>query len=47
MVDEIEIREQENKAEARKEKRISKNERMRELCDQSKWNTICIIGVPE
>ena len=27
---------------------ISRNERiLRELCDQSKWNNICIIGIPE
>ena len=46
---EIEIREEEYKeAEAQREKRISRNERiLRELCDQSKWNNICIIGVPE
>ena len=45
----IEIREEEYKeAEAQKEKRISKNERMlRELCNQSKQNNICIIGIPE
>ena len=47
MVNGIEIREEEYKeAEAQREKRISKNERiLRELCDQSKWNNICIIGV--
>ena len=40
----IEIRE----AEAKRDKRISRNERiLRELCDQSKQNNICIIGVPE
>ena len=45
----IEIREQEyREAEAERDKRISRNERiLRELCDQSKWNNICIIGVPE
>ena len=45
----IEIREEEYKeAEAQREKRISKNERiLRELCDQSKRNNIHIIGVPE
>ena len=49
MVNEIETREQEYKeAEAQREKRISKNERiLRELCDQSKRNNICIIGIPE
>ena len=48
-VNEIESREEEYKgAEAQKEKRISKNERiLRELCDQSKRNNIRIIGVPE
>ena len=42
----IEIREQEHKeAEAERDKRISRNERiLRELCDQSKWNNICITG---
>ena len=45
----IEIREQEyREAEAEREKRISWNERiLRELCDQFKWNNICIIWVPE
>ena len=45
----IEIREEEYKeAEAQREKRISRNERiLRELCDQSKWTTIHIIGVPD
>ena len=45
----IEFREQEyREAEAERDKRISRNERiLRELCDQSKWNNICIIGVPE
>ena len=45
----IEIREKEHKeAEAQREERISRNERiLRELCDQSKWNNIHIIGVPE
>ena len=45
----IEIREEEYKeAEGQREKRISKNERiLREMCDQTKQNNICIIGVPE
>ena len=49
MINEIEIREERHKeAEAPRAKRISRNERiLRELCDQSKWNNICIIGVPE
>ena len=49
MVNETEIREDEHKeAEAQREKRISKNERiLRELCDQSKQNSIHIIEVPE
>ena len=49
MVDGIEIREEEYKeAEAQREKRISRSERiLRELCDQSKRNDIHIIGVPE
>ena len=49
MVKGIEIREEAYKeAEAQREKRISKNEKiLRELCDESKWNNICIIGVPE
>ena len=35
-------------AEAQREKRISKKERiLRELCEQSKWNNIRIQGVPE
>ena len=48
-INETEIREEEYiEAEAQREKSISKNERMlRELCDQSKWNNICIIGIPE
>ena len=48
-INEIETREEEYKeAEAQIEKRISKNERiLRELCDQSKWNNIHIIGIPE
>lgn len=48
-INEIETREEEYKeAEAQREKRISKNERiLRQRCDQSKWNNICIIGVPE
>ena len=42
----IEIREQEyREAEAERDKRISRNERiLRELCDQSTWNNIRIIG---
>ena len=49
MVNGIKIREEACKeAEAQREKRISKNERiLRELCDQSKQNNIHIIGVPE
>ena len=45
----IKIREQEyREAEAERDKRISRNGRiLRELCDQSKWNNICIIEVPE
>ena len=48
-INRIEIREEESKdAEAQREKRISKNERiLKELCDQSKQKNICIIGVPE
>ena len=48
-INEIETREEEYKeAEAQREKRISKNERiLRELCDQSKRNNIHIIGIPE
>ena len=48
-INEIEIREEEYKeAEAQREKRISKSKRiLRELCDQSKWNNIRMIGVPE
>jgi len=48
-INEIETREEEYKeAEAQREKRISKNERiLRELCDQSKQNNIRIIGIPE
>ena len=44
-----ETREQERtEADAERDKRVSRNERiLRELCDQSKWNNICIIGVPE
>ena len=43
------LREEEYKeAEAQREKRISKNERiLRELCGQTKWDHILIIGVPE
>ena len=42
----IEIREQEyRKAKAERDKRISRNKRiLKELCDQSKWNNIHIIG---
>ena len=45
----IEIREQEyRKAEAEREKKIPRNERiLRELCEQSKQNNILIIGVSE
>ena len=48
-INEIETREEEYKeAEAQREKRISKNERiLRELCDQSKRNKIRIIGITE
>ena len=48
-VNAIEIREHEHReAEEEKDKRICRNETiLRELCDQSKWNNICIIGVPE
>ena len=48
-INEIEIREEPYKeAESLRGKRISRKERiLRELCDQSKWNNICIIGVPE
>ena len=48
-VNEIEIRQQEyRKAEAERDKKISRNERiLRELCDQSKWNNIHILGVQE
>ena len=48
-INEIETREEEYKeAEVKREKRISKNGKiLRELCDQSKRNNICIIGVPE
>ena len=49
LVSGIEIIEEEYKeAEAQREKRVSRNERiLRELCDQSKWNNIHIIGVTE
>ena len=49
MINEIETREEEYKeVEAQREERISKNERiLREMCDQSKRNNICIIGLPE
>ena len=45
----IETREQECiEADAERDKRISRNETiLRELCDQSKRNNICTIGVPE
>ena len=45
----LENREQEcREADAERDKRISRNERiLRELCDQSKRNSIHIIGVPE
>ena len=48
-INEIGTREEEYKeAEAQREKRISKNVRiLRELCDQSKWNNIFIIEIPE
>ena len=49
MVNGIEIREEEYKeAEAKREKRITENERiLRKLCDQSKQNNIHIIGITE
>ena len=51
MVNGIEIRNQRieyREAEAERDKWISRNERiLRELCDQSKCNNICIIGVSE
>ena len=41
----IEVREQEyREAEAERDKRISRNER---ILRESIWNNICIIGVPE
>ena len=45
----IEIREQEHReAEVERDKRISRNKRiLRDLRDQSKWNNIHIIEVPE
>ena len=48
-INKIQIREGKYKeAEAQREKRISKKEIvLRELCDQSKQNNICIIGIPE
>ena len=48
-INEIETREEEYKeAEEQREKRICKTERiLRELCDQSKWNNIRIIGIQE
>ena len=47
--DGIETRERERiEADAERDKRISRNERiLRELCDQTKRNNICIIGIPE
>ena len=48
-ISEQENREQEcREADTERDKRISRNERiLRELSEQSKWNNICIIGVPE
>ena len=48
-IDGIETREQERiEADTERDKRISRNETiLRELCDQSKMNNICIIGVSE
>ena len=48
-IDGIETREQERiEGDAERDKRISRNETiLRELCDQSKRDNICIIGVPE
>ena len=48
-IDELETREQERiEADTERDKRTSRNETLlRELCDQSKRNNICIIGVPE
>ena len=45
----LENREKEcREADAERDKRISRNERiLRKLSDQSKWNNIRIIGVPE
>ena len=45
-INEIEIREEEYKeAEAQREKRISRNERiLRKMCDESKRNNICVMG---
>ena len=47
-IDGIETREQEHiEADTERDKMISRNETiLRELCDQSKRNNICIIGVP-
>ena len=46
-IDGLELR-QERRADAERDKRISRNERiLRELCDQLKQNNIRIIGVPE
>ena len=48
MVNEKEIGEEEYKEAEAQKKRIFRNERiLRELCDQSKWNNIRIIGVTE
>ena len=48
-IDGIETREQECiETDAERDKVISRNETiLRELCDQSKRNNICVIGVPE
>ena len=48
-IDRIETREQERiEADIERDKRISGNETiLREQCDQSKRNNICIIGIPE
>ena len=47
-INELENREQKcREADAERDKRISRNERiLRQLCDQSKRNNICIIGLP-
>ena len=48
-INEMEVRQEEHwEAEEQKEKKISRNERMiTELCDNSKWNNIHKIWVPE